>query len=123
MSINLSIFELEYLNSFPLLANAFIVVPPPPMTPVNNAPSVPNLTLLINSLSGSYSSSLANSVGPPNKSPKVPASSTSPTNTPSAKPPAVAPPINFAVFPFLFNSSAVFETFFNALPLAPVTLK
>ena len=42
------------------------------INPVNNAPSVPNLTLLINSLSGSYSSSLSNSVGPPNKSPNVP---------------------------------------------------
>ena len=99
-------YLLEYLNSLPLVASFLIVFPAPPKTPTNNAPSVPNLTLLINSLSGSYSSSLSISVGPPNKSPKVPISSTSPTKTPSAAPPDVAAAKNLAVFPFLFNSAA-----------------
>ena len=43
--------------------------------------------------------SLSISVGPPRKSPNVPASSTSPTNTPSATPPANAP------LPYLLNLS------------------
>ena len=53
LSKNLSILELEYLKSLPLLDKVLIVEPTPPISPVNNAPSVPNLTLLINSLAGS----------------------------------------------------------------------
>ena len=82
------------------------VLPTPPITPVNKAPSVPNLTRLISSLSGSYSSSRSSCVGPPSKSPKDPICSTSPTNTLSAKPPDVAAAINFAVLPLALSSAA-----------------
>ena len=76
-------------------------MPVPPITPVNNAPSKPNLTLFNNSLVGSSSVDLSIFVGPPTKSPNVPIFSTSPTNTPSAKPPPNAPAINLFVLPFL----------------------
>ena len=66
------------------------------MMPVNPAPSNPNFNLFNISVVGS-SVSLSNSVGPPSKSPKVPASSTSPTNTPSANPPKPAPAPNAPV--------------------------
>ena len=76
------------------------------MTPVNNAPSVPNLTLFNNSLVGSSSVDLSISVGPPIRSPNVPIFSTSPTNTASATPPPNAPAINLFVLPRAFNSNA-----------------
>ena len=53
LSKNLSILLLENLNSLPLCDNCFMVEPTPPIRPVNNAPSVPNLILFINSLFGS----------------------------------------------------------------------
>ena len=91
------------------------MAPIPPRTPVNKAPSVPNLTLLINCLAGSFlSSSLFISVGPPNKSPKVPIPSTSPTKTPSATPPAAAPVKNFARFKRCLSMSCL------VLPATPV---
>ena len=62
----------------------------PPMAPVKAAPSKPNFNRFNNSVSGSPVS-LSTFVGPPNKSPKVPASSTSPTKIPSATPPDSAP--------------------------------
>ena len=60
--------------------------PAAPNAPVKAAPSIPNFNLFNNSACGSPSFSISNSVGPPKKFPKVPASSTSPTNTPSAAP-------------------------------------
>ena len=52
------------------------------------------------------SSSLLIPVGPPNKSPKEPACSTSPTNTPSATPPPIAPAINCLPLPLAVSSNA-----------------
>ena len=74
-------------------------LPAAPIAPVNAAPSKPNFNLFKSSASGVLDS-LSNFVGPPNKSPKLPASSTSPTNTASATPPATAP------LPNLLNFSA-----------------
>ena len=54
----------------------------------------------------SFKERSSNSVGPPNKSPIVPKSSTSATKTPSATPPATAPAANLAALPFLFNCKA-----------------
>ncbi len=51
-----------------------ITLPTPPRTPVNIAPSVPNLTLFNISLVASGDVSLLFiAVGPPNRSPNVPA--------------------------------------------------
>ena len=71
---------------------------PAPIPKVNNPPSAPNFNLFNNSASGVLDS-LSISVGPPKKSPNVPASSTSPTKAASAAPPANAP------LPYLFNFS------------------
>ena len=101
---------LEYFKALPLVATFFIAVPVPPITPVSNAPSVPNLTLFKRDLVAlsfpSFKERSSNSVGPPNKSPIVPKSSTSATKTPSATPPATAPAANLAALPFLFNFKA-----------------
>jgi len=84
-----------------------MTLPAPPIIPVNNAPSVPNLTLFNNSLVGSSSvDDLSIAVGTPIKSPNVPSCSTSPTNTASATPPPRAPAINLFVLPRAFNSNA-----------------
>ena len=98
--------ELLLANSFPRVAIFFIAVPTPPITPENTAPSVPNLILFNTSLPGSYSSSedvLCSLVGPPNKSPKVPTFSTSPTKIPSAAPAPKDAAAYFATLPFAFN--------------------
>jgi hypothetical protein len=98
--------------AFPALAvllSFLIAAPALPITPVNKAPSAPNLTLFNISLTGSYvcpSKSLSNSVGPPIRSPKVPASSTSPTKIPSATPPAPAPAAKEAAFSKLVADSS-----------------
>jgi len=55
-----------------------IPFPTAPKAPVKSAPSIPNFNLFNNSAPGSPVS-LSISVGPPNQSPKVPASSTLPT--------------------------------------------
>jgi len=47
-------------------------------------------------------------VGPPIKSPNVPASSTSPTKIPSATPPATAPLPNPITLPVPVNSGSIF---------------
>ena len=94
LSINRSILLLAMSNFSPRPANLLTVEPIPPMTPVNKAPSVPNLTRFNKSLTASSPSPLVISVGPPIKSPKLPIFSTSPTKTPSAKPPPNAPATN-----------------------------
>ena len=100
----------EYFNSFPLVATFLIKAPVPPITPVRRAPSVPNLILFNISLTACSfppsSDSVSRAVGPPNKSPMVPKSSTSATKTPSAIPPATAPAAYFMVLPLAFNSNA-----------------
>ena len=53
--------------------NLDIVAPAPPMAPVNKVPSTPNFNLFNNSVLGSLVS-LSIFVGPPKKSPNVPAS-------------------------------------------------
>ena len=84
--------------------------PANPKAPVKAPPSTPNLSLLVNCLAALsllvplFSLSIA--VGPPNKSPKVTTSSTSPTNTLSANPLAAAPPAYSNAFPFLFNANS-----------------
>ena len=84
-----------------------ITVPAPLRIPVNNAPSVPNLILFNISLVASGSVSLLSIlVGPPNKSPNVPIASASPTNTPSAIPPPIAPAINCLPLPLAVSSNA-----------------
>ena len=93
LSINLSSLEFATSNCLFLFVSFLTSVPVPPITPVNNAPSKPNLTLFNNSLVASSSVDLSTAVGPPTRSPNVPTFSTSPTNTPSAKPPPSAPPI------------------------------
>jgi hypothetical protein len=60
------------------------------MAPANPVPSTPNFNLFNISEIGE-SVSLSNAVGPPKKSPKVPASSTSPTKIVSEIPVAAAP--------------------------------
>ena len=81
--------------SFPFRPVNFLIVEPiPPTTPVNMAPSVPNLTRFNKSLTASSPSPRSILVGPPIKSPKLPIFSTSPTKTPSAKPPPNAPAMN-----------------------------
>jgi len=81
------------VTAFPVpvwFLNLEMVLPATPSIPVNAVPSIPNFNLFNNSASG-VSFSLSNSVGPPNKSPKLPASVTSSTNKPSAIPPKPAP--------------------------------
>ena len=107
LSIHLSIPELATSNCLFLLANFLITLPVPPRIPVNNAPSVPNLTLFNISVAASGSALLSISVGPPNKSPNDPMSFTSPTNTPSAKPPPRAPAINCLPLPLDVSSNAL----------------
>ena len=68
-------------NCLFLSVSFLTTLPAPPIIPVNNAPSVPNLTLFNSSLVGSSSVDLSIAVGPPTKSPNVPSCSTSPTNT------------------------------------------
>ena len=77
--------------------NLEIVLPAPPIAPVNKVPSRPNFNLFKISWTGSPVS-LSISVGPPSQSPNVPASSTSPTKTASAAPPANAPWPNRLIF-------------------------
>ena len=50
--------------------------------------------------------SLSNEVGPPNKSPNVPAFSTSPINAASATPPNPAPPAYSNILPFLVSAKS-----------------
>ena len=105
--------------------NLDIVLPAAPIAPVNNAPSTPNFNLFNNSVCGS-SLSLSISVGPPRKSPNVPASSTLPTKAPSATPPATAPlpnRLNFSLllkyFPAFFACNVAFvrpDPTLNAIP-------
>ena len=107
---SLSVKLLLYFNSFPRVATLLIKDPVPPITPVSNAPSVPNFNLfnktsVAASLPSKPEISLR-SVGPPSKSPIVPKFSASATKTPSAAPPAVAPAIYFKVFSFPFNVKA-----------------
>ena len=92
---------------------------------MNNAPSVPNLTLLIRSLAGSrFSGSvLCKAVGPPNKVPKVPASSTSPIKSPSNVPPVTAPAPNLAALPFEFNLASLVVVSTKILPLSSASEK
>ena len=111
-----------------LSLNFLIPRPAPPSKPVKRAPSVPNFNLFNNSVDGSYSvpsNPLSNSVGPPIKSPNVPASSTSPTKIPSATPPAPAPTPKLIALPFAFNSGSIFFLIPLArfLPELPVTLR
>ena len=94
LSINLSILLLAMSNFLPRPASLITVEPIPPITPVNKAPSVPNLTLFNKSLTASSPSPLSILVGPPIKSPKLPIFCTSPTKTPSATPPPKAPTMN-----------------------------
>ena len=120
MSIHLS---KGFVIAFPVPAwflNLEIVLPTPPMMPVNPAPSNPNFNLFNISVVGS-SVSLSNSVGPPSKSPKVPASSTSATNTPSANPPKPAPTPNAPVFskPVAPFEKASLNNLFSALSNLP----
>ena len=93
LSNPLSILELLYASSFPLLANAFAPAPTPYTNGVSNIDSEPNFNLLANFLdassAGSSEISLSNSVGPPsNKSPNVPIFSTSATSVSPTAPPA-----------------------------------
>ena len=99
LSIHLSNWELATSSFLFLSVNFFITVPAPLIAPVNNAPSVPNLTLFNISLTALSSSSLLILVGPPNKSPNVPISSTSPTNVASAAPAPKAPATACLVLP------------------------
>ena len=111
--MNLSSLEFATSNCLFLCVSFFTTLPAPPIRPVNNAPSVPNLTLFNNSLPGSSSVDLSIFVGPPTKSPNVPIASTSPTNTPSAIPPPKAPAMNLFVLPLAFNSAASSIPFFK----------
>ena len=90
------------------------------MSPVNKAPSVPNLTLLAKALAGSLSPSTVscNSVGPPRKFPKVPAASTSPMKTPSIAPPVMAPAANFVALPAVFSFASFVTLSTNTLLFA-----
>ena len=54
-------------------------------------------------------------MGPPIKSPKVPASSTSPTKTPSAIPPKPAPPAYSKTFPFLLRANSCTSLLIGAI--------
>ena len=93
-------------------------MPTPPRIPVNNAPSVPNLTLFNNSLPGSFSSSCKSNANEP-------AASTSPTNTPSAIPPVTAPDNNLAgPAPLIFFSAAASLGLFafNNVPVLPALI-
>ena len=112
LSIHLSSLELATSNFLFLSVNFFITVPVPPIIPVNKAPSVPNLTLFNISVTA-LSSSLSIPVGPPNRSPKDPICSTSPTNTPSAAPPPKAPAINCLPLPLAVSSNASSVAFTN----------
>ena len=84
--------------------------PATPKAPVKAPPSIPNFNLLVNSLAALSllvpPVSLSNLVGPPNKSPKVPALSTSPTKIPSATPPNPAPPAYSNTLPFLLRAKS-----------------
>ena len=64
------------------------------------------------------SSSLSSSVGPPIKSPNVPASSTSATKIPSATPAPNAPDPNVTALPVFVSCGAVFLAIF--LPITSV---
>ena len=87
----------------PLVSLNFLIpAKPAPNAPVKAAPSKPNFNLFNNSASG-VCDSLSVLVGPPNKSPKVPASSTSPTKIPSATPPDTAPLANLLAFSALLK--------------------
>ena len=103
LSSILSIASSDASIFLPLFAIAFIVVPIPPIKPVNKAPSVPNLTLFTKSLVTLSSLLLSNSVGPPTKSPKVPMVSTSATKTPSATPLPNVPAPKALSLSFLVN--------------------
>ena len=108
LSIHLSNFELATSKFLFLLVILPISLPVPPRIPVNNAPSVPNLILFNISLEASGLVSLLSIlVGPPIRSPNVPAWSTSPMNTPSAIPPPNAPAINALPLPFAVSSKAL----------------
>ena len=113
LSINLSILSFESVMFLFRSVSLLITLPVPAITPVNNAPSVPNLTLFNKSVNGS-SVSLSTSVGPPIKSPNVPICSTSPTNAASPTPPPSAPPINLFVLPLVFNSKTSSANFFTS---------
>ena len=112
LSMNLSILSFESVMFLFLFVNFLITLPVPAITPVNNAPSVPNLTLFNKSVNGS-SVSLSISVGPPIRSPNVPICSTSPTNVASPTPPPIAPPINLFVLPLVFKLTTSSASFFT----------
>ena len=123
LSIQKSSLELATSNCLFLFVNFFITVPAPLMAPVNNAPSVPNLTLFKISLTALSSSSLLIAVGPPNKSPNVPTPSTSPTNVASAAPAPKAPataclafPVPVSVVPLPISSNNFGSLSFTYLP-------
>jgi hypothetical protein len=65
LSINASNLEFATSNCLFRSVNLLTTLPAPPMTPVNSAPSTPNLTLFNNSLVGSSSEDLSIFVGPP----------------------------------------------------------
>ena len=108
LSIHLSNLELLYASSLPRVARAFAPTPAPYTNGVNNMDSEPNLTLFINFLTASScgvsSSTWSKAVGPSNKSPKVPISSTSATKVSPAAPPNT-PAENLFIPAALFNLS------------------
>ena len=92
---------------FTWLLNFLIPNPTPPSNPVNAVPSIPNFNLFNNSASA-VPLDLSISVGPPNKSPNVPASSTSATNAASATPPKPAPVPKAFILSLIVASSSNF---------------
>ena len=85
----------------------FKAEPLAPKAPKNKADSVPNLTLFITSRAASFSSLGFIAVGPPNKSPKVPTRSGSPTKIMSAVATPPTPPNVVATLPLAFNALVV----------------
>ena len=119
LSIHLSILLLLISNFLFLCATFLIPAPTPPRIPVNNAPSVPNLTLFNSSLPGSFSSSCKLNASEP-------AASTSPTNTPSAIPPVTAPAKSLAAPPppliFFIALANLGLLAFNNVPVLPALI-
>ena len=67
LSINLSSLEFATSNCLFLFVSFLTSVPVPPITPVNSAPSKPNLTLFNSYLVASSSVDLSTAVGPPKR--------------------------------------------------------
>ena len=107
-------FSIGSFIALPVSAGPFLnlwnPVPARPKAPVKAPPSKPNFNLLANSFAAASLLvslfSLSNAVGPPNKSPNVPAFSTSPTNAASATPPKPAPPAYSNILPFLVRAKS-----------------